>query len=64
MPHQYNIILNQIPSAPIGRRRCVFSRYFLVKCPLEEAFILLHGDKVILGLIVHCVIYCYYYVYV
>ena len=64
MLHQYNKILNQPPRAPIGRRRCVFSRYFLVKCPLEEVFILLHGDKVILGLIVHCVIYCYYYVYV
>ena len=40
----------------IGRFKHVFSRYFLAFCLLEEIYIVIHGDKVILGLIFNCVI--------
>ena len=45
-----------MPSAPIGRGCCEISRYFFVKCLVEEILILLLRDKVILELIFNCVI--------
>ena len=39
----------------------MFLSYFFAFCLLEEVYIVT-GDKVILGLIVNCVINCYYHV--
>ena len=59
MPHQYKIILKymaKLHTSPTLNMcsRVIFS-YFVS--------LAVHGDRVILGLIVNCVINCYYHVY-
>ena len=62
MPYQCKIILKHSQAAHIALFKHVFSRYFLVKCVIEEVSLVVTGDEIILGLIVNCVINCCYYV--
>ena len=59
MPYQCNITLKYSQTAHIAPFKHAFSRYFLVFCLLEEVYLVVTGDRVILGLIVNCVINCY-----
>ena len=56
MPYQCNITLKCSQTIYIALLKHVFSRYFFAFCLLEEVYILLNGNEVILGLIVNCVI--------
>ena len=57
MPHQYKSILKTLPkpSASGGLNTC-FRVIFFAFCVVEEVLLVVHGDRVILGLIVDCVI--------
>ena len=50
------LFLKYSQTACIGRFYHAFSRYFLAFCVVDEIYILLYDDRVILGLIVNCVI--------
>ena len=56
MPHQYNISLNQPPRAPIALLNRAFSCYFLVKCVVEEIYlvVVVHGERIILFFVIYC----------
>ena len=56
IPYQYNISLKQPPCAHIELFNYVFSCYFLAFCLLEEIYLVVHGDRIILFLLLFIVI--------